>query len=96
MDWLQPLNKLKLQKAFKVKAPQVTLKVEGGEQVFTCVYYTDPTAAVGHTRKVVVRPTKQEGFSEFVPMGRFDLKTVLHSEWLTGQEVKSAKAPPVS
>lgn len=97
-DWLQPLNKLTLQKAFRSKAPQVTLKTSNGSQVFNCEYYTDKTADVGHTRKVLVKPAQPvpEGCNEFVPMGRFDIKDCLHSEWLTGQEVTPPKTPLIS
>lgn len=97
-DWLQPLNKLKLQKAFRAKAPQVALKVEGGEQVFTCEYYTDDTEPYGHRRKVLVSPRKPapERFSEFVPMGRFDISNALHSEWLTGVGVDTAAGTTVT
>lgn len=90
-DWLNPLNKLKLQIAFKSKAPQVLLQIGNSPrtsktQLFDIEYYTDKTEPTGHTRKAAVRPAQPvpNGMSPYVPMGRFDLKTVLHSEWLVG------------
>lgn len=70
-NWLNPMNKIRFQAAFRKKAPQVTL-LNG--QKFS-LDYTDT--------KVSVHPIPTPDYpSQFIPMGTFDLKKVRDALWL--------------
>lgn len=72
-DWLNPLNRLVLYRAFKVKAAQCTLT-------------NGPTLTLDYDKmpgKVYVRPVKTPAYpNEFVPCGYFDLDTVTREDWI--------------
>ena len=74
MDWLNPLNKLKIRAAVVKKAPQVTL---GDGRVMNLDY--------AHTKgQVLITPEPTVAFpNSFVPRGYFTIKTIKDDEWLT-------------
>lgn len=87
-DWLNPLNKLKFQAAFRSKAPQVMVSGGNGTDcdkpetgmdmrlVFDLDYKSKPGM-------VIVRPVPNcANPSPFVPMGIFELKKVTDALWL--------------
>lgn len=71
-NWLNPLNKLKLQAAFRKKAPQVTLR--SGQKL--SLDYTEKDKVKLHPIPTVAYP------DPYVPMGVMDLRTVLDNAWL--------------
>lgn len=72
-DWLSPLNRIRFQRAFKSKAPQVEL--DNGMNM-KIIYLGN---------KVRVKPIPNDQWpSSFVPCGTWPLKTVTHVAWIEG------------
>ena|SRR5438132_678476 len=77
-DWLDPLNKLLFQGAFKAGAKKVKLR-DGRE--FHLSYEDSPDGPV-----VLVRPMRG-----FIPMGRFLLDIAMSDLWLQQNDKSPAK-----
>lgn len=83
MDWLDPLNKLLFQQAFKHK--QATVKDRDG-RVFDLTYgkYKPAVTEEFETVHVKIRDS-------IVPRGTFKLKEVTRLEWLAGEKAGNDK-----
>lgn len=72
-DWLDPLNRIAFQRAFKTREPQVQLR-DGREFILSYIYQKNEHP------KVLVTPK-----SGLVPMGTFNLNVVTDPLWLESE-----------
>jgi hypothetical protein len=77
-EWLNPLNRLIWQQAFKAKKTQMTLR---NGQVFNITY--DMNDRVGKVWVQIAKGHAKPGFDSFTPCGWFDYDEVCDRTWIT-------------
>jgi len=77
-DWLNPLNRIIWQTAFKAKATQMTLR-DGRK--FNLTY--EDRSGILKVWVQIDRNSAYVGHSAFLPCGWFDYDTVVSKEWIT-------------
>jgi len=88
-EWLNPLNRLIWQRAFKAKEPTMTLR---NGQKFSITY--DCNGRMGKAWVQIVKGYEKSGFDPFTPCGWFDYKEVTDPQWVKGDSSDKEPVEP--
>jgi hypothetical protein len=78
-EWLNPLNRMIWQRAFKAKSPTMTLR---NGQKFSISY--DDHGRKGKVWVAIIPGHQKPDFDPFTPCGWFDYEEVVHPTWVSG------------
>lgn len=79
-DWLNPLNRIRIQNAVRSKAPQVQLMLPH-HRLFN-VDYSRENGKVQISPDRLVSIAESDLDSNLIPRGTFDIATITDAEWL--------------
>jgi len=85
-EWLNPLNRMVWQKAFKSKQTKMTLR---NGQKFSIEY--DCNGREGKVWVQIVKGYEKSGFDPFTPCGWFDYEEVTDPQWVKGEKSESTE-----